>query len=1041
MVIELLEEILPHVENSIYPFRKPISQWKMKEGDIAGASSRSFNDKSWPVFQVPATWGKNDRTFWFRQSVTIPPEWSGKPVVLLLDFPEALLYVDGEPYQGIDANHDEVLLTPKARTNQSFLLSLEAYSGRKNDLNRFHRSEIGVVDSNARALFNSLTILHDLDTLVDHGSQESKAIRELIRRTLVFLKYFRPGSEEYPNAIARAFQFLVNAINTEPQQTLAGLVHLVGQSHLDLAWLWTLHETRKKCGRTFSTALRLMEEYPDFKFAQSQPVLYEFTKQDYPILYKQIKQRVAEGRWEPVGALWVEPDCNIPNGESLVRQILYGKRFFKSEFAIDTDVLWLPDTFGFGWALPQILQKSGITAFFTTKLAWNDTNRFPHNTFWWQGIDGTKILAHQPPVGLEGSISPKDISKTWEDFREKELNVTHVMQTYGYGDGGGGPSKKQIEVSRILKNNSGIPSTTLSSVREFFQQAFTQSKDIPVWKSELYLEKHRGTLTTHGWIKRANRRAERSLYEAELFAVLAMVNGSSPRSRVYPHHQLEQTWKILLLNQFHDIVTGTSIPDVYTKARTDFSEIAKTTSTLINHSLSGLTKSSAKSKREFTFTFFNTLGWERSEYVEVEVASAAKYFSITNNEGNPVEFQVINRGKGIARLLCYVERIAPYSFQSLTVKPEEQAVPVSKPWEVSAKSIESPLFKLRFDGKGFLSSVYDKKMRKELIERGKRGNAFQGFKDTPKQWDAWDIDADFERQRVDLFGLKKHQVIEVGPLRSITRTVYGTANGSELTQDLVLYHKRSQLVFNTWLKWKEKQTLLKVAFAVNVKAGFATYETQFGAIERSSKHKTDIEKAQFEVPAQQWADISDAKFGASLLNDSKYGYDAKDTTLRLTLVRSPFYPHPIEPWRLNDVKHTDQGEHEFSYALAPHAGNWKQGESTKQAKEFNNPLLVLPNAIGNQAKPFLVLNKKNIFVSSVKKAEDSDDIVIRLYEGHGEGVDTVMTVGFKPKAATECDLMERDLKPLKLGKDKLQMKFKPYEIKTVKFVLKGGGKK
>lgn len=1036
MAAELFDEILPHIENSIYPFRSQIGNWKMKEGEIEGAHSRTFKDKSWQTVQVPCSWGKNDKTFWFRRTVAVPPEWTGKPVVLLLDMPEALLYLDGEPLQGIDSNHAEVLLTSKARTNQTFLVAIEAYSGRKNDLNKLHRSELAVIDSNARALFHCLTTLHDLEQLFEHGSQESKTIRELIRRTLVFLKYFKPGSEEYPNAIGRAYAFLINTIDSEPQATLPGLVHLVGQSHLDVAWLWNLNETKKKCGRTFSNTLRLMEEYPQFRFSQSQAMLYELTKENYPSLYKQIKQRAAEGRWELMGSMWVEPDCNIPNGESLVRQMLYGKRFIKSEFGIDSNVAWLPDSFGFSWSLPQILKKCGIEYFFTTKLSWNDTNKFPYNTFWWQGIDGTKVLAHQPPVGLEGTVTPKDLVKSWEEFSQKEQNCTNVLQTFGFGDGGGGPTQKQVEASRVLRNSTGLPQSTLSTVGEFFTQASQQSDSLPTWNSDLYLEKHRGTFTTHGWIKKANRIAERQLYESELLSVIALLNGHKPHARAYPQKELERAWKKLLLNQFHDIVTGTSISDALEEARASYEEIGKTTSAILRRTFGALTQRPAKSTKEFRFSFFNSLAWQRNEYVEVEVHISAKRLSVTDEQGKSIEHQVINSSKTSTRVLCYVENISPFSFFSIVVKPSAEEEQQTDPWEMSSKHIETPLFRIRFDARGFISSLYDKTLKKELIEKGKRGNLFEAFKDTPEQWDAWDIDPNFERQHMELLNLKKHQIVETGPLRATVRNTYTSHNGSELTQDIILYHERSQIVFDTKVRWKEKQTLLKVAFPFNVKASQATYETQFGALSRSSKHKTDLEKARYELPVQQWADFSDVKFGVSLLNDCKYGCDAKDNTLRLTLLRSPFYPHPTEPWRFNDVKHTDQGDHSFSYALSPHPGNWKQGESTRRAREFNHPIIVLENAGGKDLQPLLSCNKRNVFIDSVKKAEDTDDIVVRLHEGHGDSVDATLVAGFKTKTAVECDLLEQEIKPLKLTKAKLHLKFKPFEIKTIKFGLR-----
>ena len=1041
MAAELYDEILPHIENSVHPYRFPLVEWKMKEGEIAGAQGSQFKDKSWPTFRVPGSWGKYDKTFWFRRTVGVPREWSGKPVVLLLDMPEALLYLDGEPFHGLDSNHDEVLLTSKARTNQSFLLAIEAYSGRKNDLNKLHRSELAVVDPNAKALFHCLTTLHDLEGLYEHGSQESKTIRELIRRTLVFLKYFKPGSEEYPNAISRAYAFLINTLENEPQATLPGLVHLIGQSHLDVSWLWNQNETGKKCGRTFSTVLRLMEEFPQFKFSQSQAFLYSQAKQNYPLLYKQIKQRVAEGRWEPVGSVWVEGDCNIPNGESLVRQLLYGRRFFKNEFGIESDILWLPDSFGFNWSLPQILKKSGVEHFFTTKLGWNDTNKFPYNTFWWEGIDGTRVLGHQPPVGLEGSVTPKDLAKSWEEFSQKEQNCSNVIQTFGFGDGGGGPTQQEVEASNVLKNSAGLPRSIISTAKEFFLQASMQADSLPAWNSDLYLEKHRGTFTTHGWIKKANRLAERHLYESELLSVLAVVHGTQKRSRPYPRTELELSWKKLLQNQFHDTVTGTSISDSLDEARSRYDEIAETTASIMRRSLGGLTQRTQKSNKEFRVCLFNTLGWQRNEYIEVDVKSTAKSFSVVDEEGKKVEYQIISNPKGVTRLLCYVENIPAFSFYSLVVTPAAQEMTETGRWEISSKHIETPLFRLRIDARGFFSSLYDKTLKKELIEKGKRGNFFQAFKDTPEQWDAWDIDPNFERQHLELFTLKKHQIAEAGPLRAVVRNTYVSHNGSELVQDITFYHKAPRIVFNTRVRWKEKQTLLKVAFPLNVKAGQVTSEIQFGAMIRSSKHKTDFEKARYELPMQEWVDLSNVKFGASVLNDCKYGFDARENILRLTLLRSPFYPHPVEPWRFNDVKHTDQGDHSFSYALAPHSGSWKQGESTRRAREFNNPIMILEHASSEGPRPLLMCNKRNIFVDSVKLAEDSEDILLRLHEGHGDPADATVALGFKAKSAVECDLMEQSVKPLKMSRDKFQLKFRPFEIKTIRFELKAGKKR
>ena len=533
MAIDLLDQIHPSIKGSIYPLRTALLDWRMKEGDIPDAASVSLKDKSWTSIRTPFQWGKYNKTYWFRHTITVTPEFAGKPLVLLLDFPEALLFLNGKPFHGIDKYHKEILICEKSRINEQFVIAIQALSGRKNEAHIFQPAELAVLDTTARRLDSGLNVLQDLDKSMEHGSQESREIRELIRRTLVFLKYFKPGSDEYPNAIRRAYNFLLNTLETDIKTTLPGLVHLIGHAHLDTAWLWTVREAEKKCIRTFSSSLRLMIEFPEFKFSQSQPLLYIFTKTHCPDLYKQIKQRVLEGKWEPLGAMWTEADCIIPNGESLVRQILFGKRFLKQEFGIESNTLWLPDSYGFNWAMPQLLAKSGITNFYTSKLLLSDTTHFPHTSFWWQGIDKSKVLAHISPLGLEAQITPKFILKSGAPAQQ-EPPVSPLLQTYGYGDGGGGPTKENLEFAVILKTIIGLPTSQLSTVQEFFRQLGEQSEHLPTWDGELYLETHRGTYTTDASIKKENRECEVLLYNAELLSTLAMLFGKNSAVRRYP---------------------------------------------------------------------------------------------------------------------------------------------------------------------------------------------------------------------------------------------------------------------------------------------------------------------------------------------------------------------------------------------------------------------------------------------------------------------------------------------------------------------------
>jgi len=1039
MAIDLLEQIHPFIKDSIYPARIVISDWKMKEGDVPDAASVSLKDKLWTPIRIPFQWGKYDKTYWFRQTITITEQFAGKPLVLLLDFPEALLYLNGKPYHGINQYHNEILICERSRLNERFIIAVQAYSGRKHEHNIFGIAELAVLDTTARRLDSGLSVLHDLEKHLEHGSDESKEIRDLIRRTLIFLKYFRPGSEEYPNAIRRAYNFLLNTLEMEHKTALPGLIHLIGYSHIDTSWMRSLQETIRKCGRIFSTVLRLMEEFPELKYSQSQPALFEFTKKYYPDLYKQIKQRIVEGKWEPAGAMWTETDCNIPNGESLVRQILFGKRFLKEEFGIDSNTLWLPDSYGFNGALPQILLKSGIKNFYTSKLTWNDATEFPYTSFWWQGIDKSKVLTHFSPLGPESQITPKFLQKSGAPAME-EPPVSPVIQTFGYGDSGGGPTKENLEFAVILKTIVGLPASQLSTVQEFFKQLEEPSVEYPVWDNELYLETHRGTYTTQAWIKKENRECETLLYTTELLSTLALLYGKNAAARRYPRAELEQAWKKLLLNQHHDLITGVGIADVYKDVQQGYQAVRTACSALIARCIEGISHPAKKSKKEFSFTVFNPMNWQRNAYIELFVKSRERYLSVEDAQAHPIEHQVVERTKEGQKILCYVKDIPSFGFKRIVVRVKPAAINAAELWKTSAHGIETPFFRVRLDSKGAFSSLYAKYLRRELIEKGKRANSLITFRDMPKQWEAWNIDDEFEKHKTELWTVKQVKIIENGPLRATIRVEMKTENGSYLLQNLRFYHQTQRIDFQTQIRWHEKQTLMKAVFPLNMKTTNTTYEIQFGAIQRSSKPRTEEEKAKFEVPAQQWADMSDVKYGVSLLNDCKYGYDARGNTLRLTLLRSPHYPQPIDMSH-SDENLIDQGEHTFCYAIYPHSGDWMKGRTVQHARELNNPVMVFPNILVDEIPSLVESSKPNIIVDSVKKAEESDAIIVRMHEAHGVTTDTSLHFGTGAAKIVECDLLENDDKPHKVAKSRLMIKFKAFEIRTLKLISKPPKKK
>lgn len=1030
MAIELLDQILGHVRNAIHRQRYPLLDWRMKEGIIPGAERPDFKEKGWADIRVPFEWGRYDKTVWFRSVWTVPEGSIGKPVGVRLSFPEAQLYVNGEPYHGLDAHHCEVVLTEKSRRNQRFHLAVEAYSGRTDHHHQFSVAECVEVDTTARTLYYGLKLLQELTKTLDHSSEEAAAVKELVRRTLIFLKYFAPDGEEYPNAIGRALQFLRTALGTEFRTSIPGLVHLVGQSHIDVVWLWKLAETERKNGRTFSTVLRLLEQHPSFSYAQSQPFLYHQVKRRTPRLFNEIKTHVASGRWEAVGPMWVEPDCNIPSGESLVRQVLHGSRFYQQEFERSSEVLWLPDTFGYSWALPQILKKSGVPYFFTTKLRWNDTTTFPHTSFWWQGLDGSRVLAHIPPLGLEALVTPKDLRRTAKEFGD-EPEPRPVMQTFGHGDGGGGPTTDQVETAQFLTSMPGLPMAQISTPTTFFKDLETRSDGLPVWEKELYLEKHRGTYTTHAHLKKLHREAERALYLAELTAVMrTTLPGIAPAP--YPAKELDALWKSLLTNQFHDIIPGTAIKEAMDEATADVERIGTAGMAMATRALGGmLQKPSAKGPS--TFTAFNPLAFQRPAYVEVDVAGSAQHWSARSTSGEKLESQIVERTKTHVRLLVYLPHVPPLGMVSFSVTPADEASPsAANGWKFALRTAETPRLRLRFDNKGGISSIYDKALRREFVQKGKRANALMTARDLPKEWEAWDLEGEFDRRRTDLFEFKGAKVVEHGPLRATIRHEYRTEHGSVITQSIRLYHRSPRIDVKNHVKWKEQHTMLKVAFPVAARATSATYEIQFGAVDRASRSKDPAEKAKFEVPAQQWAAVGDGKTNVAILNDSKYGYDCRDNHLRLTLLRSPRYPHPVTPQTHTDQHWTDVGDHDFTYAFFPFTGDWRSAGVTAEARGLNIPVIVLPGTPAKAPPSFASINKSSIMLSSVKAAEDSDGIVMRCYESTGVATDATVTFGRSPAKCEETDLLERPVKDLPVKSGKLPLRFKPFEIKTIR---------
>ena len=790
-------------------------------------------------------------------------------------------------------------------------------------------------------------------------------------------------------------------------------ISAAGHAHIDTAWLWPLRETVRKCARTFSTALRYIEEYPDYVYTCSQAQQYAWMKEYYPGIYADIKAAVKRGQWEPIGSMWIEADCNLSSGESLVRQILFGKKFFQEEFGVETRDVWIPDVFGYCASMPQIMQKSGVEYFLTQKISWNQFNKFPHHTFLWEGIDGTRIFTHFPPADAYNcEVKPALLRYSVKNFKEHD-RATRSLYVYGYGDGGGGPTREMIEMLRRAKDLEGLPKVAMERVSRFFPKAVKDAKDLPVWVGELYLELHRGTYTTQARTKRGNRKGEFLLREAELFDALAAVLGDAGKRgrEVIPHavydvvargrttsrrDDLERAWKLLLLNQFHDIIPGSSINWVYQDNARDYATIGKLCDRVIGEAAPALTAKIDTMGFKQPVLVFNSLGHERREVV-------------TLPEGGLAQVRVPALGYTV------VEGTAAVDGKPVSVKRNAGGVVV-----------DNGLLRVTMDGNGLIAGIWDYAANREVVAKGERANMFQLFKDYPNSWDAWDVDLHYQEVREDLVSAAKVTVSEAGPLRAVVSVVRKFGQ-SKIEQDIIVNADSRRIDFVTKVDWQETHKLLKVAFPVNIRSPRATYEIQYGHLERPTHYNTSWDMARFEVCAHKWADLSERDYGVALLNDCKYGHDIFGNTMRLSLLRAAKSPDPL----------ADVGKHQFTYALLPHAGDLTTGRVIEEAYALNVPLTVQPLAPKRGGLPatqsFFSVDRPGVVIEAVKNAEDGSGVIVRLYEAYGTRGECVLNTNLPFTAVVETDLLERTTRKLACKDGRVKFTVRPFEIITLKF--------
>ena len=949
-------------------------------------------------------WGKDYDCAWFKFEGIVPQEFKGKYTVALIDVGgEACLFdKEGNPIQGLTNKRIEWTMTETIIKKRVHLFD-PAEGGEKVSL------MIDAGANNILGIKNVLTYTSMVDGIFNQADlavfdrekwhlrldvelllQMAEELPEYTRHRRLILYALNEACNAYGEGTTEEIALCREILKKEldkPANASALKVSAIGHAHIDVAWLWPIRETVRKTARTFSTAIDLMNAYPDYKFGASQPVLYEFIKKAYPGLYSKVKEAVRNGQWECQGSMWVEADCNLSGGEALVRQTLYGKRFYLEEFGFEVKNLWLPDVFGYAASLPQLMKKADVDYFMSQKISWNQFNKFPHHTFSWQGIDGTQIFTHfLAPNNYRSDCSAMDLINLERNNNDID-RTEHALFLYGAGDGGGGPSRVYLEKLKRVKDLEDMPKVTLEFAETFFEKAESTAFDLQKWQGELYLELHRGTLTTQALTKKLNRKLEFLFREVEaLYALYALDQ--------YPLGQLNELWKVLLMNQFHDILPGTSTHRVHQECLEQYFEIQT--------ELYGLKDQLIKNKGNSIF-FFNSLIHSRTEALEVPV-------ELVQN----LDHQVVDSEKAIIQ--ARIPALGFFDLDQIEIKGID-----SNSLKASSEILENELIKIEFTGDGTISSIYDKDARREVVSAGQKANHFVLYEDKPNLWDAWDLDIFYEETKTSSPALIRSEALETGPIRAKVRFCYQSKLYS-IIQDVQITSMSKQIDFITKIEWAENEKMLRAEFPVDIISERATFEIQYGHVPRSTHYNTSWDMAQFEVNAHKWADLSHFNYGVALLNDCKYGHKIKGNVISLNLLRSPKEPDPV----------ADMHSHEFTYSLLPHKGNRFEGEVIQKAYQLNIPVTPAFDIPFNTGS-LLQIDQPNIIVESIKKAEDSDELILRLYESYGIHCMATMQFGMNVKKIELVNLMERHLEDLNLKEEQcLELKFGMFEIHTLK---------
>jgi alpha-mannosidase len=964
-------------------------------------------------------WGAKWEYGWFRGALTLPEAASGKMIAVMMDVGgEAAVYVDGDFAGAFDNEHKAILISDVGQPGRTYQIVLEAYAGHgpqewRSGPTPPERETVPeppdqqcIVGQSLFAVWQEVAfqLAIDVETLweirenIDEDSLRVMEIDQGLKDFTLIADFEAPHQAMLASlqAARERLKPLFEKTNGDTTPEMIGF----GHAHLDVAWLWPLAETERKCVRTFSNQLALIDRYPEYKFFQSQPHLYMMVKEKYPELYQKILTAVERGQWIPDGAAWVEPDTNLTGGESLIRQLMYGKRFYKEEFDVDCQLLWLPDVFGYSGALPQIMLGCRVPYFSTQKIFWayHGGEAFPYNTFLWEGIDGSQVKAHFHN-DYNSEVKPSTVIQRWKERVQKD-GFSSRLFPFGYGDGGGGPTREHLEYARRLENLEGVPKFRIDDPMAFFTTQDAAGWPDARYVGELYFQVHRGTYTSQAHTKRLNRQSEYALREAELWGAAAMVmEGFS-----FPYDDWESAWKTVLLNQFHDILPGSSIARVYEEAEAQLAGVV--------NGADAITRGACASLVEGTegLTAFNALSWTRDELVELPHG----WEGLQTGDGVPLP----NQTSGDR---CFAEVHLPACGWA-SFLPGDGASPQNT-LKVSHSLLENDLVRVALNACGEITSIFDKVDQRELSAG--LCNQLRMYQDIPSAFDAWDLDSMYRQTPVELAQEAEIEIIAEGPL-FVGLVVKRMLNNSSMTQKITLRRHARRVDFHTVIDWQERHKLLKVNFPVDYFAREALHEIQFGHLPRPTHRSRQLDQDRFEVPQQKWTALVEGQRGFAILNDGKYGVDVLDNSINLTLLKSALAPD----------MNADRGRQEFTYALYFWNAPLIDSGLVQQGYALNLPPRVIDGM--RDTRSLFELDQHNIILETVKPAEDGNHkaIVLRLYEALGTKTRTRLVSNLPIQAADQTNMLEEVLEPLDISAGELKLEFRPFEIKTLKLTVK-----